>query len=158
MWRILVALSILLYLLTIADMVRAASCPGGRSIPVVSWLMNHIDGALVNERPVIEQDRLNDILLLTGRPVSWNGYNTPSPFGEFYYPQNGHWRSMYLLVVDGNRFELWFWHSDVALTDRVLAFMFEDMQYSDAHHYGQHHFCMANVALADLERIESGIQ
>jgi hypothetical protein len=136
-------------------LVTAPVCPTGKAIPVVSWLVPTIDLAVLNGRLITDPLTLSAIVNLTGEPVAWNGYGAPSSFGAFYYPHHGEWIGDAVLISGDARYELWFWHSDVALTDRVLAFLFRDMTYSGAAHYGQHDFCMASVALTDVQDIEA---
>lgn len=101
---------------------------------------------------------LSSILNLKGEPVAWNGYGSASPFGSFNYPHNGDWRGMVWLISGANRYQLWLWWSSTARPDRVLAFLFWDMEWTDEAYNGQHHFCMASVAASDWEQIEAAIQ
>jgi hypothetical protein len=156
MIKLLILIAFLTTLISQPTPAAALSCPAGKSIPVVSWLMNHLDGALIKGIPVTEKPLLDTILNLHGVPVPWNGYLSPSPFGPFGYPNNGAWLDTFLLFSDGERYELWFWHSDRLVTDRVLVFMFKDMEYrtdGKGQHNGQHDFCMANVAYKDVVNI-----
>ncbi len=150
-----------------------AACPArSDSIPVVSWLLNHIDSVTVHrfrwpsggltEEPgypkvVNDPTVLNNLLHLTGSYVPWNGYDSNTTFGDFYYPTSGSWYDEYELHADGTVYPLWIGRSELHNTRNVLAFLFRDMQANadaNGQHMGNHHFCMASVPLVKLGQLD----
>jgi hypothetical protein len=156
--------------------VAAPNCPAkSAAMPVVSWLLGQVDSVtvhhfnLVNNQLVeasgypittADPDFLQRLLNLTGSYVKWNGYDAPSPFGYFYYPNWGSWYAQYELHVGGAVYSIWMWRSRRYYTGSLLVFTFSDMaQAADGsgQYAGQHDFCMTAVPVWSLNRLESSL-
>lgn len=144
-------------------------------MPVVSWLLNQIDSVtvhhfnLVNNQLVevsgyptttADPNFIKGVLNLTGTYVKWNGYDAPSPFGYFYYPNWGSWYAEYELRVGQAVYSVWMWRSRRYNTGSLLVFTFSDMAQaadSSGQHAGQHDFCMTAVPVWSIRRLESSL-
>jgi hypothetical protein len=154
----------------------AVSCPPkSAAIPVVSWLINQLDSVTIHRFSVLNGRQvevrgypktstdpafLEGVLNLTGAYVQWNGYNSPSPFGAFYYPRWGDWFAQYELRTGQDVYFVWMWRSTRYNRARLLVFTFADLQSStdsQGQHEGQHHFCMTAVPVWVIERLEQAL-
>lgn len=120
------------------------TCPArSAAMPVVSWLVDHIDSVTVHHLTsqndsLVEVDGypktstdpafINAVLSLTGSYVPWNGYDSPSPFGSFYYPRWGNWYAEYELRTSQEVYYAWMWRSARYNRERLLVFTFSDME------------------------------
>ncbi len=154
----------------------AANCPArSAAMPVVSWLLGQIDSVTIHHLTLVnnqlvevsgypvttaEPKFLNGLLNLTGTYVKWNGYDAPSPFGSFYYPNWGNWYAQYELRVGPAVYSVWMWRSYRFNTGMLLVFTFKDMLQSadgSGQHTGDHDFCMTAVPLWSIRRLESAL-
>src|SRR5689334_23135543 len=81
----------------------AVTCPArSAAMPVVRWLVDRLDSVTIHRFQVVNGSLvepagypktsadpafLKGVLSLSGSYVRWNGYDSPSPFGAFYYPR-----------------------------------------------------------------------
>ncbi len=149
------------------------ACPArSAAMPVVSWLVDHLDSVTVHRFGVVEGNLvevggypktstdpafLSRVLSLSGSYVRWNGYDSPSPFGAFYYPRWGNWYTELELHVDSAAYYVWMWRSERYNRGRLLVFTFADLDVgtdSQGQHAGEHNFCMASLPVAVIERLE----
>lgn len=160
-----------------STVIASVKCPSGPTVPVVSWLTQHIDSVTAHYlwwRPgnslspvryggtAVHTDAkfINGLLSLTGAYVKWNGYNSATPFGDFTYPRDGEWYEWYEIRTGQNVYQIWIWSPLKYTQDARLVFTFADMQQTtDGHgqHMGEHDFCMASVSRSAINKFDPDI-
>ncbi len=151
----------------------APTCPArSAAMSVVGWLVARADAVTIHRYSSVngnlveadgypktstDQSFVNAVLHLTGSYVRWNGYNSRSPFGSFYYPNWGAWYAKYEVHSGPDVHYVWMWRSYWRNPGSLLAFTFADMAQgtdSKGQHQGEHDFCMTSVPVWVVNRLQ----